>query len=178
MHQGVIDLPHRGFNRGISHTELIPSPWSLVALSSPMAIRLTSGVYAKPLPIQRSSGSHDSGVRWDDTPTRSLVVTRWISPFLALPHRHEHTNRQITQKCHPSRLNSSFEIPHFSLPTYAHIFFIKQVVFKVLSVLAAINVQTYSDINLGGQGTVITNQGVAIRPCFSSKTTCSFETGQ
>ena len=36
----------------------------------------------------------------------------------------------------------------------------------------------HSDINLGGQGTVITNQGVAIQPCFSSKTTCSFETGQ
>ena len=30
-----------------------------------------------------------------------------------------------------------------------------------------INVQTtYSDINLGGQGMVITNQGVAIQPCF------------
>jgi len=53
-------------------------------------------------------------------------VTRWISPFLALPHRHEHNNRQITQKCHPSRLNSSFEIPYFSLPTHAHISFIRQ----------------------------------------------------
>ena len=93
-----------------------------------MAIRLTSGVYAKSLPIQRSSGLHDSGVRWDDTPTRPLVVTRWISPFLALSHRHEHTNRQITQKWHPSRLNSSFEIPHFSLPTHSHIFFINRVV--------------------------------------------------
>jgi hypothetical protein len=28
-----------------------------------MAIRLTSRVYAKPLPIQRSSGLHDSEVR-------------------------------------------------------------------------------------------------------------------
>ena len=37
--------------------------------------------------------------------------------------------------------------------------------FKVLSALAAINVQTESDINLGGQGLVITNQGVAIQPC-------------
>ena len=133
-----------------------------------MAIRLTSGVYAKPLPIQRSSGLHDSWVRWDDTPTRSLIVTRWISHFLALPHRHEHTNRQFTQKCHSSRLNSSFEIPHFYLPTHSHIFLYKTncIEFKVLSVLITINVQTHSDINPGGQGIIITNQGVAIQPCF------------
>ena len=37
---------------------------------------------------------------------------------------------------------------------------------KVLSVLTSINVQAKSDINLGGQGMVITNQGVAIQPCF------------
>ena len=37
---------------------------------------------------------------------------------------------------------------------------------KVLSVLISINVQAKSDINLGGQGMVITNQGVAIQPCF------------
>src|SRR6185503_8161409 len=135
-----------------------------------MAIRLTSGVYAKPLPIQRSSGLHDSGARKDDTPTRSLIVTRWISPFLALPHRHAHTNRQITWKCHPSRLNSSFEIPHFSLPTHTHTHFLYKmscIVYEVLSVLAVINVQTtHSDINLGGKGMVITNQGVAIQPRF------------
>ena len=47
-------------------------------------------------------------------------MTRWISPFLALLHRHEHTKQQITQKCHPSRLYSSSEIPHFSLPTHTH----------------------------------------------------------
>ena len=40
------------------------------------------------------------------------------------------------------------------------------IVYKILSVLAAINVQTKSDINLGGQGMVITNQGVAIQPFF------------
>jgi hypothetical protein len=28
-----------------------------------MAIRLTSGIYAKPLPIQRSSGLHDRKLR-------------------------------------------------------------------------------------------------------------------
>ena len=37
---------------------------------------------------------------------------------------------------------------------------------RVLSVLIAINVQEKSDINLGGQGMVITNQGAAIQPCF------------
>ena len=42
---------------------------------------------------------------------------------------------------------------------------------KVLSILVSINVQAKSDINLGGQGTVIINQGVAIQPCFyASKT--------
>ena len=94
-----------------------------------MAIRLTSRVYAKPLPIQRSSCLHDSEVRRDDTPTRSLIVTRWISPFLAQPHRHEHTIWQITQKCHPSRLNLSFEnVTFFPSHTLTHFPFIKQVV--------------------------------------------------
>ena len=37
---------------------------------------------------------------------------------------------------------------------------------RVLSVIMAINIQEKSDINLGGQGMVITNQGVAIQPCF------------
>ena len=46
---------------------------------------------------------------------------------------------------------------------------------KVLSVLVSINVQAKSDINLGGQGMVITNQGVAIQPCFhASKTYATF----
>ena len=38
-----------------------------------MTIRLTSGIYAKSLPIQRSIGLHDSGVRQDDTPTRKQL---------------------------------------------------------------------------------------------------------
>ena len=37
---------------------------------------------------------------------------------------------------------------------------------KVLSVQISINAQAKSDINLGGQGMVNTNQGVAIQPCF------------
>ena len=49
---------------------------------------------------------------------------------------------------------------------------------KVLSVLISINVQTKSDINLGGQGMVIANQGVAIQPCFhASKTYAIYKTG-
>ena len=46
---------------------------------------------------------------------------------------------------------------------------------KVLSVLITINIQAKSDINLGSQGIVITNQGVAIQPCFyASKTYAIF----
>ena len=49
---------------------------------------------------------------------------------------------------------------------------------KVLSVQISINVQAQSDINLGGQGMVITNQGVAIQPCFyASKTYAIYKTG-
>ena len=42
---------------------------------------------------------------------------------------------------------------------------------KVLSVLISINVQAKSDINLGGQEMVATNQGVAIQPCFHASKT-------
>ena len=49
---------------------------------------------------------------------------------------------------------------------------------KVLSILISINVQAKSDINLGGQGMVITNQGVAIQPCFhASKSYAIYKTG-
>ena len=42
---------------------------------------------------------------------------------------------------------------------------------KVLSILVSINVQAQSDINLDGQGMVISNQGVAIQPCFHASKT-------
>ena len=49
---------------------------------------------------------------------------------------------------------------------------------KVLSILVLIYVQAKSDINLGGQGMVITNQGVAIQPCFhASKTNAIYKVG-
>ena len=41
----------------------------------------------------------------------------------------------------------------------------------VLSVLISINVKAKSNINLGSQGMVITNQGVAIQPCFHASKT-------
>jgi len=94
--------------------------------------------------IQRSSGLHDSGVRQDDTSTQSLIVTRWISPNLGQPHRYEHTIRQFTQKCHPSRLTHLSKISYFSIP-HTHTFsFYKTscTMFEILSVLAAINVRT------------------------------------
>ena len=49
---------------------------------------------------------------------------------------------------------------------------------KVLIVLILINIQAKSDVNLGGQEMVITNQGVAIQPCFhASKTYVIYKTG-
>ena len=67
----------------------------------------------------------------------------------------------------PSKLTFP-KTPLLSLPTYSRIFFYKtnSIMCRILSVLIAINVQAKSDINLGGQGMVITNQGVAIQPCF------------
>ena len=55
------------------------------------------------------------------------------------------------------------------IPSHTHTHFLYKtscVEYEILSVLAVINVQAKSDINLGGQGMVITNQGVAIQPCF------------
>ena len=66
----------------------------------------------------------------------------------------------------PSRLIFR-KFPLLSLPTHTHFLYKTSCIeYEVLSVLAAINVQTESDINLGGQGLVITNQGVAIQPYF------------
>ena len=49
----------------------------------------------------------------------------------------------------------------------------------VLSVLISINVQAKADINLGSQGMVITNQGVAIQLCFQQAKHMQFcKTGQ
>ena len=79
----------------------------------------------------------------------------------------------------PSKL--IFQKFHFYSFPQTHLFFIKKtsyIVYRVLSVLVSINVQTKSDINLGSQGMVITNQGVAIQPCFhASKTYAIYKTG-
>ena len=67
-------------------------------------------------------------------------------------------------------------------PSHTHTFsFYKTncIEFKVLSVLITINVQTHSDINPGGQGMIITKQGVAIQPCFQQEKHMQFcNTGQ
>ena len=64
------------------------------------------------------------------------------------------------------------KFPLLSLPTHTHFLYkINRIMSKVLSILISINVQTKSDINLGGQGMVITNQGVAIQPCFHASKT-------
>src|SRR6185369_10255079 len=67
----------------------------------------------------------------------------------------------------------------YPLPIRTHFLYkIKHIMSKVLSVLISINVQAKSDINLGGQGMVITIQGVAIQPCFhASKTYAIYKTG-
>ena len=69
----------------------------------------------------------------------------------------------------PSKLifrNSAF------LPSRTHTHFLYKtsyIVYEVLSVLAVINVQTtHSDINPGGQGMVITNQGGGYPTMFSA----------
>ena len=58
------------------------------------------------------------------------------------------------------------------LPSHTHTHFLYKtncIVYEVLSVLAVINVQTSrSDINLGGQGMVITNQGGGYPTMFSA----------
>jgi len=84
---------------------------SLITHCSPallMTNKLASGFYAKPLPHTTVEWLYDNWVRQDDTSTRSLIVTRWISPNLAQPRRYEHTLWQFTRECHPSHLSTSF----------------------------------------------------------------------
>src|SRR6185503_8315981 len=79
---------------------------------------------------------------------------------------------------------SKFIFRNFTfLPSHTHTHFLYKtscIAYAVLSVRAVINVQTiHSDINLGGQGMVITNQGVAIQPCFQQAKHMQFsKTGQ
>ena len=63
-----------------------------------------------------------------------------------------------------------------SLPTHTHFLYqINHIMCKVLSVLVSINVQAKSDINLGGQGMVITNQGGGYPTVFSCRQNiCNF----
>ena len=89
------------------------------------------------------------------------------------------TQARAHQMANPAEMPSilsklTFQKHHFYPFPHTHAFsFIKQnsIMCIVLSVLIAINVQAKSDINLGGQGMVITNQGVAIQPCFHASKT-------
>ena len=64
------------------------------------------------------------------------------------------------------------EIHILSRPTRTQFLYqIYHIMSKVLGVLISINVQAKPDINLGGQGMIITNQGVAIQPCFHASKT-------
>src|SRR6185369_12637313 len=96
-------------------------------------------------------------------------------PCPATPARAHQTANHTEMPSIPSRLifrKSTF------IPSHTHtpfLYKISCIVCKILSVLTAINVQTKSDINLGGQGMIMTNQGVAIQPCFhASKTYANF----
>src|SRR6185312_5510788 len=64
------------------------------------------------------------------------------------------------------RKSSIYPFPHTHF-----LYKINHIMSKVLSVLISINVQAKSDINLGSQGMVNTNQGAAIQPCFHASKT-------
>jgi hypothetical protein len=81
-------------------------------------------------------------------------VTRWISPFLAQPHRYEHTNGKSHRNAiHPVWL--IFQNHILSLPTRTHTFFIKP----------------------GGQGMDIANKGGYPTMFSVSKTMQFYKTG-
>jgi hypothetical protein len=133
----------QGHNRDITHTDRIPSPWSPVAHPlSFLASRTTSGVYAKPLPTQRSSGCTINGLG-KMTPQFILILTRRTSPVHAQPQRYKHTSGVFCQpqrykhtsgishrKRHPSRQIMSFfyflKIPFYLFKTLVPLFLVKR----------------------------------------------------
>src|SRR6185436_6530940 len=85
---------------------------------------------------------------------------------MSTPIGNSHRNAVHLAQTHLSKIHI------LSLPTRTHFLYkIKHIMSKVLIVLISINVHTKSDINLGSQGMVITNQGVAIQPCFHASKT-------
>ena len=72
----------------------------------------------------------------------------------------------------PSKLSLQKKTPYLFPPTRTHFLYkTNHIMSKVLSVLISVNVQAKAVINLGSQGMVITNQGVAIQPCFHASKT-------
>jgi hypothetical protein len=120
----------RSHNRNITHTDRIPSPWSPVAHPlSFLASRTTSGVYAKPLPTQRSSGCTINGLG-KMTPQFILILTRRTSPVHAQPQRYKHTSGISHRKRRPSRqIMSCFyflKTPFYPLKTLVPLFLVKR----------------------------------------------------
>ncbi|PUZ50861.1 hypothetical protein GQ55_6G100700 [Panicum hallii var. hallii] len=84
------------------------------------ATRTTSGVYAKPLPTQRSSGCTISGLG-KMTPQFILTVTRWTSPNHAQPQRYKLTSGISHRKQRPShQVISFFYFPEISFYLLKH----------------------------------------------------------
>ncbi|PUZ44715.1 hypothetical protein GQ55_8G137000 [Panicum hallii var. hallii] len=83
-----------------------------------LASRSTSGVYAKPLPTQRSSGCTIHGLG-KMTPQFILILTIRTSPDHAQPQRYKHTSGISHRKRRPSRQIISFfyflKIPFYLL---------------------------------------------------------------
>ncbi|PUZ46399.1 hypothetical protein GQ55_7G073800 [Panicum hallii var. hallii] len=94
-----------------------------------LASRTTSGVYAKPLPTQRSSGCTIDGLG-KMTPQFILILTRRTSPVHAQPQRYKHTSGISHRKRRPSRQIMSFfcflKIPFYLFKTLVPLFLVKR----------------------------------------------------
>jgi hypothetical protein len=92
-----------------------------------LASRTTSGVYAKPLPTQRSSGCTIIGLD-KMTPQFILIMTRRTSPIHAQPQRYKHTSGISHRKRRPSRQIMSFsyflKIPFLSFKILVPLFLV------------------------------------------------------
>ena len=139
---------------------------------------------------QRSSGCTKSWVRKDDTSTRSLIMTRWISPNIAQPQRYGPNIWQFPQKMPSISSKHLFSLfsknPNFShfdthtflyLKTHCKYLECIKLSNRVLSILGVLIIQIeqiiFRDASRSSRNDH-SNQRVAIQPCFSSKTTCNF----
>ena len=138
--------------------------------------------------IQQSSGLHDSGVRKDDTSTRSLIMTRWISPNIAQQQRYGPNIWQFPQKMPSISSKHLFSLfsknPNFShfdthvflyLKTHCKYLECIKLSNMVLSILGVLIIQIEQIIFRDKHRSTrngYNNQGVAIQPCFNSEIIC------